>query len=152
MTISQDSSIYIDPSTGIVVEEAGFVVIGGGRIVLDYDTDKFPILVDEIKEKEDYSITIIQGAYNGSFDDIVILKPSDACEEVGVSFAERGKGIIGVFSLNEEKCPKSLPIWAIVLITIGAIIVLVAIFLIIGLVYKPLGKKIYPFKYRVHNK
>lgn len=150
MTISRHSIIRIDPKRGIKVEEnAGSVEIGGGRVILDY-LNSFSELVEDIKDQEDFNITIIQGNFTGSFDEVVVLKPEDACEEVDVTLVQEseGRGIIGVFSLNDGKCSTSFPIWAIVVIVLGSIIVLVAVFLIMALLYKPLGKVIYPYRYR----
>lgn len=136
MIIPNDTEIILPPNVRRVLiinngEEP--ILIEGGRIIIEFKDEKEYLDLKEriISNDNIYEYTIIEGNYEGRFDDIKLLLPSDIeenCEVLNSKFKEEKLKYSITFSIDSSPCSSTkMKWWVILLITISCVVIIVSI-------------------------
>lgn len=156
LKITKKAIIRVDRRTkmAIINDNDEPVNIEGGIIIFEIeDEEDYEFISEQTKKNGSYEYIIIKGKYDGSFDDLKLQLSSEVeekCEKIEGEFKEEDSKMSIVFSINYSDC-NSFKWWYILLICLGCIMLLAAIFAILVIKNKELRNKILPFRRRAEK-
>lgn len=120
------------------------VVVEGGELVVVIDD--WEALYQTLTEDPDFSMDIIVGSYEGSFDYILLEgNSSTRCEKIVPMLSNQSNQMSVAFIIDDSECA-AIPWWGILLIVIGAIVIVSVIVILVLLKTKVCREKVVPYR------